>query len=359
MRLVYLYILRSLCLGFMAAAALLLPLFGFLDLISELDDIGRGSYGLGQAVLVTAMVLPRRAVELGPFIALLGGIVGLGQLSVSSELTAIRSAGVTVLRIGLVTLVAGIGLAVTLAATDQYVASPLQQDALQRRAQALSTPTDKVSGGVIWARDGQQLVRVGELRAGRMPLDVEIFRFSKDNYLQSYRHAAYATILADDVWQLHDVQIKEWSAAGQTNRQIGQQLWQPIIPRHRLGELTLPANSLSPQQLYRHLQFLHQIGQPAAVYAIALWQKLGLPFLTAAMILLTVPFTLRQSRHTALGLRLALGAVTGLVVYLANQIIEAVGMLFNLSPPLIGLFPPLAMLAVATALLLRINRKPG
>ncbi|STI88442.1 putative permease [Escherichia coli] len=39
------------------------------------------------------MTLPRTLVELSPFIALLGGIVGLGQLSKNSELTAIRSTG--------------------------------------------------------------------------------------------------------------------------------------------------------------------------------------------------------------------------------------------------------------------------
>lgn len=75
------YLIRHLFLGFAAAAGLLLPLFTTFNLINELDDVSPGGYRWTQAVLVVLMTLPRTLVELSPFIALLGGIVGLGQLS--------------------------------------------------------------------------------------------------------------------------------------------------------------------------------------------------------------------------------------------------------------------------------------
>ncbi|HHZ6471475.1 TPA: LptF/LptG family permease, partial [Escherichia coli] len=72
------YLIRHLFLGFAAAAGLLLPLFTTFNLINELDDVNPGGYRWTQAVLVVLMTLPRTLVELSPFIALLGGIVGLG-----------------------------------------------------------------------------------------------------------------------------------------------------------------------------------------------------------------------------------------------------------------------------------------
>ncbi|HAW2269907.1 TPA: LptF/LptG family permease [Escherichia coli] len=92
------YLIRHLFLGFAAAAGLLLPLFTTFNLINELDDVSPGGYRWTQAVLVVLMTLPRTLVELSPFIALLGGIVGLGQLSKNSELTAIRSMGFSIFR---------------------------------------------------------------------------------------------------------------------------------------------------------------------------------------------------------------------------------------------------------------------
>ena len=71
------YIIRNLFLGFAAAAGLLLPLFTTFNLIGELDDVSPDGYRWTQAVMVVLMTLPRTLIDLGPFIALLGGIIGL------------------------------------------------------------------------------------------------------------------------------------------------------------------------------------------------------------------------------------------------------------------------------------------
>lgn len=359
MRIVDRYIARTVGIGFVAAAALLLPLFGFLDLIAELDDVGEGSYRIGDALVVTAMLLPRRAVELGPFIALLGGIIGLGQLSVHSELTALRASGLTMTRIGLPALGAGLLLALALATADQFIVSPLQQTALQKRTQAISTMQDQLKDGVLWVRTGNQILRVGELRSGSVPVDVEVFRFDAGNRLEEYMHAAYAEVGADGVWTLRDVQQKRWSAEGTVARSLEALPWPSIVSAKRLDELALPTTSLSPQQLYRYVNDLRRMEQPTAAYDIALWQKIGAPILTAAMILLAVPFTLSSGRDLALGGRLVLGAVSGLAVYLLNQVSGAAAVLFQLSPPLAGVLPASLILVGALILLRRVDRRPA
>lgn len=87
------YLIRHLFLGFAAAAGLLLPLFTTFNLINELDDVSPGGYRWTQAVLVVLMTLPRTLVELSPFIALLGGIVGPGQLSKTVSLPPFAARG--------------------------------------------------------------------------------------------------------------------------------------------------------------------------------------------------------------------------------------------------------------------------
>ncbi|MDN5850365.1 MAG: hypothetical protein L0H63_12145, partial [Nitrococcus sp.] len=49
--------------------------------------------------------------------------------------------------------------------------------------------------------------------------------------------------------------------------------------------------------------------------------------------------------------RVALGAVVGIGVYLADQIVASAGMLLDLSPPLIALGPSVILLVVALAAL--------
>ena len=89
------YLAAQVLMGLGIATVVLLPLFGFLDLLDQLDDVGRGTYRVQDAFLHTALLLPRRFIQLAPFIALLGNVIALGRLAVGSELTALRVAGVS------------------------------------------------------------------------------------------------------------------------------------------------------------------------------------------------------------------------------------------------------------------------
>src|SRR5665647_825186 len=95
------YLAIQVLMGLGIATAVLLPLFSFLDLLDQLDDVGKGTYRVEDAFLHTALLLPRRFVQLAPFIALLGNVIGLGRLAVNSELTALRVAGISPLSISL------------------------------------------------------------------------------------------------------------------------------------------------------------------------------------------------------------------------------------------------------------------
>ncbi|SEQ55005.1 MULTISPECIES: LPS export ABC transporter permease LptG [Pseudomonas] len=356
MKIIDKYLLQSLFMGFIAAAALLLPLFSTLDLVGELDDIG-GDYRLVQAIEVVAMTLPRRMVELGPFIALLGGIAALGQLALTQELNTLRAAGISAARIGLSTVLAGALLAVALAAIDEFAASPLQQSAIQLRAHAIASVEGNGKDGSIWGRKDQQFVRVGGLRLGRIPTHIEVFSFDGDQVLKEYLFANYADIQPKGIWQLHDVTVKRWVDGDETVEHMDQMIWQSVLPETRLQEVALPADSLSSRQLYHYIEFLKGTAQPSAQYEVALWEKLGTPLLTLAMILLAVPFSFSQVRSTGLGSKLALGAVTGLLVYLTNQIIVNLGILFGLVPVLVGTVPALLMLVFSMSLIFRLDRK--
>ncbi|MFC0709813.1 LPS export ABC transporter permease LptG [Azorhizophilus paspali] len=353
MRILERYLLGNLLLGFVAAAALLLPLFSTLDLVGELDDIGDAGYSLGQALQVTLMTLPRRAIELGPFIALLGGIAALGQLSMSQELSVLRTAGVSATRIGLTALLAGTLLAGGLGALDEFVASPLQQKAIKLRAYA---KPDNGKDDSIWARKDGQVVRIGSLATGRVPNHLEIFRFDESNHLQEYILADRAEIQPGGLWQLHDVRLKRWSDEGESVERLERLEWRAILPDSRLDEVTLPPYSLSARQLRGYVHFLQNTGQPSIQFEIALWQKLGVPILTLAMILFALPFTFAPVRSTGLGSRLALGAVMGLLVYIGNKSLVSLGQLLKLNAMLVGLLPALVLLGTALALVRRFDR---
>lgn len=352
-----LYLIRSVFTGFAAAAALLIPLFTTFDLINELDDVSVGGYRWTQAVMVVLMTLPRRLVDLGPFIALLGGIVGLGQLAISQELTAMRAAGVSIVKIALAAVAAGVMLTSALAALDEWVASPLQQRGLQLRNAAISDSDEAVNAkGTLWARNSTEIARIATLATHNLPMGIEIFRFNPDDSLASYIHADTATVRPGGLWTLNQVNTKTWTDGVESAQTLDTLQWSSIFSSTHLKELTLPSDSFSIKQLNRYIHFLAATDQPADQYSIALWQKFGRPILTLAMILLAVPFTFVQQRSPGLGSRLAVGAIVGLLTYVGNQIIVNLGLLFTLNAQMTTLLPPILILALALALVYRFDR---
>ncbi|HVQ32465.1 MAG TPA: LptF/LptG family permease, partial [Lysobacter sp.] len=64
-------------------------------LIGEMSDIGEGNYDFLHALLYVIYTAPRRAYTLFPTAAVVGALMGLGQLAASSELTALRALGLS------------------------------------------------------------------------------------------------------------------------------------------------------------------------------------------------------------------------------------------------------------------------
>src|SRR3989338_4475 len=86
---------------FFAILAVLGIIVGLALLFAYIDELGdiSASYGLLDAGLWVLLTIPRRTYEMLPMAALIGCLIGLGNLASSSELTIMRAAGVSIRRI--------------------------------------------------------------------------------------------------------------------------------------------------------------------------------------------------------------------------------------------------------------------
>ena len=73
--------------------AVLLGLDIVLAVVSEISDVGKGDYTFAKALVDILLTVPHRAYNLFPTAAVIGTLMGLGQLAASSELTALRALG--------------------------------------------------------------------------------------------------------------------------------------------------------------------------------------------------------------------------------------------------------------------------
>ena len=119
MSLIVRYIGKTVLLNTLLVLLVLVALTALFSFIGELDDVGKGNYDVITASIYVIFRMPGTAYELFPSAVLLGSLLGLGGLATHSELTVMRSAGISIMQIAgavaliglvLMTLVAFIGV---------------------------------------------------------------------------------------------------------------------------------------------------------------------------------------------------------------------------------------------------------
>lgn len=346
------YLMRQIFIGMCIAGAVLVPLFSFLDLLEELEDVGEGSYGLGDAFRFVALMIPRRLIQLAPFIALLGNVIALGRLAATLELTAMRAAGLSILRIARASLSLGLGVIALLALLEQFVAPVLQQRALIQRSAALAQSAELGEGLGIWTRDHSRVLRIGDMGPNGEPHDIEIMTFDAQGRMQEYLRSPQAEIRTKDQWTLQQVTRKRINGEQVTTEHMQALVWRSFLSPDQIATLSRPPDSLSPTQLLELVGYLRATDQEFAAYELALWRKLGGAITLIAMLALSVPFAFGSLRG-GLGKRLVLAAVTGVGVYLLDQIVSNAGLLLNVDPIWVALGPGVVLAIAGQQALLR------
>ncbi len=350
---IYRYIAVQVFMGMLIATAVLLPLFSFFDLLDQLDDVGKGTYQASDAFLYTAMLLPRRFIQIAPFVALLGTVAALGKLAVQSELIALRVAGLSPTRISLAPLGVGILLLILIAILEQSIAPQLQQKAISQRAIALNQSAELGRGLGIWTRNEQTILRIGYMLHAKQAADIEILHIDKSGFLYGHTQAQLADITDNDSWRLTHVIVRLF-----TDNQIRMKYseaarWASFLKPEDIATLTKPPESLSPIELSRHVDFLRSTGQDAGSYALALWRKVGSATMTVAMLLIAIPFVFGSIR-SGLGNKLVFAAIIGITVYLFDQIFANTGLLLGINPVFVALFPSIVLILFALLWLRRV-----
>ena len=332
---------------------MLTALFSFLEILEQLDDLDQGTYTIGTAAYYVLLTLPRRIVDLMPIIAMLGTAFALNTLARSSELIAMRAAGLSIARIGLGIFKAGVVLMIIVVVLDEFVAPPLQQQAIRIRNAAVTGETQLTfQGAGFWAKQNGTFAHLRSMEHGRIPADLDIFEFDEQGNLSRYLHARTAESTEDNQWLLKYVNVKVLSGPRIEYDYFESLAYPRILLTRDLEKLEVPAANLATSNLYEYVSDLNKQGDDAYEYELSLWRKLARPLVTGAMVLVAIPFGFGSGRTTS-GRRITIASLAGLFLYLGNELSGNAGMLFHTDPVILTLTPVALILLTAFVLMKR------
>lgn len=338
--------------GVLACLLALMTLFTAAD---ELRDQTPG-YGAQLALLYVLYSTPRRLCEVAPYGVFVGALVGLGLLAGREELTVLRAAGVSVMRLfasvaapSLLLLVGSLGVGEFVAPRGEALASTLKLQVLRGRG------GDAIAGE-HWHREGGLYTYVDGYAADGSLLGIQQYELGDDGQLVFSRRAARAVHLAADEgdgnWLLHDVAETRFPPLRQASTGVPPRTeirryetlpWHTEAGPQRLGASALfdPAK-LSLAALRLQISHLATEGLDATRYRVAFWRKALEPAAVLGLVLLAVGCVLGPLRETGMGARLAVGVAAGLAFKYLLDLLAPMSSVFGL-PPWLGMALPVAV----------------
>lgn len=360
MRTVHRLLYRDIASSVVFVALAFLSLFFFIDLVDELDDLGRGGYTLWYALLHSLLEVPGHFYELFPIAVLIGTIFSMARLAQSSEFTILRTAGLGPGRALSLLATLGVAAGVLTFVVGDYVAPSSRREAVDLKARLQA-------GGLRLGRTGAWLkerratpqgvlnvsVNVSRAWPGGELEGIRIFEFDADGRLLTRIAARRGLVDAQGHWQLEDVLRTRWIGASPATQALDEPLarltWPSSLGADVVAAAVLPPATMSTVELGRYASHLAHNEQAVQRYAIQFWRRALYPLACLVMVSLALPFAYLHTRAGGLSFKMFGGVMLGIVFVLLNNVAGHLGLLRDWTPWIVAAAPSAVFLLLSLA----------
>jgi lipopolysaccharide export system permease protein len=338
---------RQVLVTLLAVWAVLIGLDVISAFVSQLDDIGKGNYSLTTAITYVAWTIPRRSYQLFGAAAVLGGVIGLGALAPTSELTALRAAGWSKRRLAgsALVLVAIVTIPVMWIGDRLGPAAEMRAQGIAVGAKSQDLVVTNNTG--MWARDGQTLLNAKQgrvLKRGIELIDVRLYRFDPEGRLLSITRGALATH-EQGSWIFSDVTEFRFEEQAVTTTASDRWAWKSALDPQLLSLSIVQPRYQRLSDLRGHIAYLTRNDLDASAFESAFWSRIFYPLSVLAPLMLALPLVFGTLRSGGFGKRLFLGIIVAVAYFAVLQpIVVNATRVSGLSLPLAYTVPPLLLM---------------
>lgn len=330
MKIVDRYLSVTLLITTALALTVLLSLFGFLSLIDQLEDAGRGNYDVINAVQYVLLTLPRIAYELFPIAAVIGSMTTLGLLSHNSELVIIRASGTSLFRLAYAMGKGGLIIIFITILIGEIIVPYCEQKAQNLRSIALTQQIALKTKNGFWSRDGQSFINIRKILPGDRLEEIYIYEFDENDHLRIATHANQARYV-NGQWLLENIEQSVIEPDRVSERKIDIAGWNSLLNPDVINLIAVKPQYLTIRGLFEYISYLKKNGQNSFKYEQALWAKLVNPVTILAMIILAVPLVSAYSKTIAVSQRIFFGCLIGILFNIFNQVSGQMGVVYSIN----------------------------
>lgn len=328
-------------------------------LVDEIGDVGKGNYSFFDAITFMVYTIPRRAYTMFPTAAVIGALMGLGQLAASSELTALRALGLSRRRLS-ISVAAPLLILTGLMVLSGESLGPWGQrsaDGLKASAKSRDMTVAQYSG--LWAREGDTFLNAQngrELPQGGVELrDVRLYEFAADGRLESIARVNVAEHRKGG-WLLRNVKRTYFETNSVTQTEVLEEHWASKLDA---AALAASARNISrPRYMTSHdlregIKYRQRNNLDASEFEQHYWGRWFYPLNVLALCLAAIPFAFGTLRSGGAGKRLFIGMVFALGFWLLQTQFVSLAGVYKFDYRIAYVVPSLLLLTISFLLFRR------
>jgi len=317
--------------------AAFMSIYLVIDFLERYRKFSRAEAPTADILLYFLCKTPEIIFQTTPMAVLMGTILAIGSLAKNSEITAMRSSGVSLFQIGRPFLATAAIISLLLLLMQEFITpvangkmNYIEQIVVKKRGQAAFFRRDN-----IWHRDDNLILQAKVFDPATSTLKgITIWEIGTGIRPVSRIDALSGTSVQGG-WQLSGVRKTDFSDAGQINSTVMDSLSTKIdLAADDLKVVATSAEDMGFTALRRYCRTISENGFDATRYLTLLYSKISLPFAALVMAFLGIPFSLRDSRSGGTGIGIGFSIAIGFSYFIINSLLLSLGQAGAIQPML-------------------------
>lgn len=339
----------------LTTVAVLVGLLTIVDLFDTMSEILERGLGIAGILHYEGLRVPGMIQQILPVSVLLGGLVTFTGLARNSEMSALRSSGVTIYRLLIMLAPAMLLLAAAHFVIADQIA-PRSERALATWWKATAPVTaEKPKQKKVWFRtQGYIVYAEGASADGRRLDKPRIYRRDAQGRLVERIVADQAQLGADGQWRLTSASTLEIAPTEVNTSLKGERAWPTNLSPSDVSAVFSSEDRISSGRAWRASTGERPAERAPSFYATRIQRAFAEPLGILVMLLLAAPAALAQQRNNqTLLLLFSLGS--GLLFLMVDGVLTALGQT-SVLPPILGAWAgPALFAALAGAALVHLE----
>lgn len=306
-----------------------------IDLIEKIPRFLRAGGAAGDILQYFVWKLPEMASRTATFSVLMATLLTLGLLSRDSEIIALRSCGVSLFKIALPMLVLGFAVSILLFINSELVLPHSYSQTELIENVKIKKKSDHVTfkRNNIWFRSASMILQARLFEPKTRTLSGVVV-WNVDGYMNPVsRIDADTAVYREGRWILSSTTQRNFQAVGGYAPHSAKRMALDLnLKIEDLQVLDSDADNMSIRTLKEYAENLRRGGYEAYRYLTLMHTKIASPFAALIMVLLGIPFALRNNRSS--GIAVGIGASIGIsfAYFVVNAVLLSYGRSGVLNP---------------------------